>query len=325
MSNILENKKTCIITKEKIFQNIVHFLVINSEGVDIVKNPISKTAIIYFLFNYAYKYKKQHYTDFAFDLLQQSLSEIVNLSQKEKDINPNSIWLGYGLMQFNNNGFFESYELDEILYSFDIISIRETERLSRGEFSTNNVYDLLSMANYLIDRMIYMGENTGYYLPVKEHLLIVLFELVHNMSVWNRESITWVVPMVLFLEKCREQKAMAKLAKKGLQEFENYTLLENEHILKRYKLMKSKEDLSRALLLWLNFSNKIKNMMNDKTLLKGVIEIQISNNMEQLYRNGDSDLSGIKNVIIYALTLIEDLKPNNPTFLTHLIINSIKN
>lgn len=302
---------------------MAHFLLINSEAVP-SKATDCNMSLPYFFFCYAQRYEKQHYANFAFELLQENLSQMLNNIQSREDSCLDALEMGWGLMQFVENDFFDSDELDEILLPFDTISIQETERLSRGTVSSDNVHELLLVACYFLARIGHLDIRAEHYPSIREHLLISFFELVHQMDGWDKEDITWIILMGLLLEKSKEYGETSHLAIKGIQKLKSHILLDNEKVVEIYTLAMTKGNLNDALLLSLCFSGKIKSITDSNDILRKIMEDRIANGSKQLYKlGGDTPSTNVQSIIIYALALFEWPVAKNSSFLIHTVAKLI--
>lgn len=293
-------------------QHIGHFLLLNSEVVDTL-GMVDKMSLIYYCFSYGSRYEKQHYVEFAFEILQENLSQISN---DIKRFPSESIEIGYSLMRFLENNFFESEELDEILMPFDTIAIENAERLSRGRHSTNNIQELLMTASYLLERVKHLDKKAEHYPSIREHLLITFFELNHHTDVWAGNSMVWITWMKLLFQKGIKNKETTHLAQKGLQKLNNNMLSDDKMVLEQYTLAKANGDLDLALLISLCFSEGAKHIAKNRYVLRESIEIQIAENMEQLYQNAaDTTSLSMRRLIVYAIALLEWPVPKDLAFL----------
>ncbi|NKI24946.1 hypothetical protein HCG49_00050 [Arenibacter sp. 6A1] len=295
-------------------QHIGHFLLLNSEVVDTL-GMADKMSLIYYCFSYGSRYEKQHYVEFAFEILQENLSQISNDIKRSPS---EAIEIGYSLMRFLENDFFESDEIDEILMPFDTIAIHNVERLSRGRFSANNIQELLMMASYLLERVKHLDEKAEHYPSIREHLLITFFELNHHTDVCNGNNMVWISWMKLLFQKGIKNKETAHLAQKGLQKLNNNKIISDDKmVLEQYTLAKTNGDLDLALLISLCFSEGANHITENRYVLRESIEIRIAQNMEQLYQNvaATSSLS-MRRIIVYAIALLQWPVPKDLAFLT---------
>lgn len=122
----------------------------------------------------------QNYGYLAFEILEQTLREELSNSKKDKD-NFNIINIGYSLMKFIENGFFESKNPNKILQLIDKYAFKETERLSRTHYNQSHTMKLILLGNYFLDREQHIKENEFYFLKIRQHLQIIFFELKYNI------------------------------------------------------------------------------------------------------------------------------------------------
>jgi len=283
-------------------------------------------GLLYFFFWYAYKYEKQHCAHFAFNLLQLSLSEIFNMSEEEKRLNPQVIGIGHGVLYFVDNGFFESDELDKILLPFDTLAILEIERITRGEFSANNAYGLLLVADYLLSRSRHMDDGVAYSFDIIQHLLTALSELIHHIDNWDYADFTWPLSLNYFFEKSTEKKEVAHLAEKGLVMLKNGIFRDMNQNLKLFTSANLNDNLERSILLSLCFSKTTKSKGNNQIHLEQAIRTKLFLSIEQLYKEGTNiPALHMQRVTAYALTLINGREFKASEFLIHSIVKLIKN
>lgn len=297
---------------------IARFLLINSE----VFGDKNMT-LIYFLFCYSHHYKKQHYANFAFGLLEESMSKMfIDLSNgdmlRELDLVEN----GWCLIQLVRNDFFESDGLDDILRPYDGVTVHLTETLSRGVFNQNNVYGLLCCAGYLIDRIEYIDKKDKHYFLIKEHLLISFFELIHNIDRWNKKDARWGVMLERFLEMNKRNQVIKSISKSGLRKLVNIIDLDENQIMRLYSLMQKEDDLNQCLLLSLCFTDLNKRFSMDIRMLLKKVETKLFSQMETLYKI-DSPMKSfnIQEFVVYALVLLKEICPLDHVFLIYATYN----
>ena len=296
------------------------FLLINAEVVG-QKNM----TLIYFLFCYSHRYQKQQYANFAFELLEENLSEIVSrTSKRDAYIALDVVENGWGLIQLVGNDFFDSDGLDDILRPYDEVTIHLTEALSRGEFNQSNVYGLLICAYYLNNRIELVDQKSKHYLLIKEHLLITFFELVHNIDCWDKNDMRWTTLMKQLFEKNKRNHAVSNLAIKGLQKLVNIIDLDNEQIINLYTLMRTKDELNQSLLLSSCYSGVIEHISRDNRRLLKDVETKIYTRMENLYKmENHTSFLGMQEIIVYATALLNGTRPFNQMYFTHITNNLI--
>ncbi|ETN96138.1 hypothetical protein [Zhouia amylolytica] len=157
--------------------NATQILLLNSEPI-ISNSKNGNLTFLNYLFCYAKKYNKPQYANYAFETLEFILVEELSVSSPVDHLGV--INIGYCIMDFMDNGFFESDDIDEILSIIDHYAISETERLSRTNFIDSYIPDLALLGFYYLSRLKY-ANNNEVHLRLKEHLQIVFFEL-YNAS-----------------------------------------------------------------------------------------------------------------------------------------------
>lgn len=138
-----------------ILEKTAHFLCVNSEALTL-RGLKGEMTFLYFLFLYGKQLKKQHYVDFAFEVLEGHLREI--LSQLQMTVTNHTFDLsmlevGWSLQKFVAMGFFESDDMEEILIPFDEMAWQEAENLVSKQLSKKNLIPHILIANYLTDRL----------------------------------------------------------------------------------------------------------------------------------------------------------------------------
>lgn len=311
------------------FEDISHFFLINSKTINQNQNPWSKIGLVHFFFLYADKYKKQHYYDFAFALIQETLLNFINVKQKFNNVNLDFIHIGHGLMELDRNNFFTTDNINEILYPFDRLAIHKTELyLSQNEdLPQYNLQNLLTLASYLLCRMNYINGMSNHSFALKENLISIFLELIK----WSDRLVQkYPNPKILFAEflltKGLNQKETANIAQKGLLKLRSQMFVDKEKILTLYKLARDKHDIDKALLLTLYFSEKVEELTYDRERLEKDIEEKIFHDIEKLYNNASNNSShDFQRIIIYAITLLEKVNPRSLNFLVQPITKLLLN
>ncbi len=297
--------------KKNLHEEAAHFILLNSEVVSKLKIK-DKALLLYYLFHYAYKYRKQSYASFAFELLQETLSYVI-IPLENKKIEPlSAVEIGWSLLLFIEEGFFESDDLEDILNPLDEIAISKINSLSRGKFSSDSMDELLLIAFYFFYRIRHVDEKSEYTFIIKEHLSIAFFELTYHIKDWNKRDVVWIMLMEFLFEKGLDREETVCTAKRGLLQLESDITPYKKEALELYSSARKNQKLSRALLLSHYFSEKIQEINNDKQILLKDIANQLNNNINQSNIIGDNNAHSImKRIIIQALALIDELESKN--------------
>lgn len=304
----------------KSLRKIAHFLSINSE---VVGNK--NMTLIYFFFCYSHRYQKQHYANFAFELLEENLSKMLsNISKRDEYTVLDVVENGWGLIQLVVNDFFDFDGLDDILRPYDEVTINLAKVLSKAEFNQSNAHALLCCAYYLNDRIELVDKKDEHYVKIKEHLLITCFELVNNIDRWDKDDRRWITMMKQLLEKNKQNHAINNLVIKGLQKSVNIIDLDNDQIISLYTLTRTKDELNQSLLLSSCYSGVIEQISRDNKILLKDVEAIIYNQMVNLYKkeNGTNSQT-MQEIIVYAIALLNGTHPFNQMYFTHITNNLI--
>jgi len=290
-------------------QNIAHFLLLNSED---QKNSGFKgqLPVLYFFFTYAYKHTKKHYADFAFELLQENISQISAKTQCSKSTVHETIEMGWAIMQFVKIGFFESEGLDETLQAFDKIAISEVQRLSRGASHTINSERLVLCALYFMDRSDFTQENGQCEIIIREHLLIIFFEIANGIKGWDTTEVGTKLFLSFLLKNSREHALVGHFALQVLQELD-MDFLSIEQYDKELEL-----DVMRYLCHYGNDNYTENGAKKLKGLLTGITERLI----QQLYETESEDAPHVmQKVIVYSCILLSPDERRAKLFLAYAV------
>uniref|UniRef100_UPI0010A5B4C0 hypothetical protein n=1 Tax=Flagellimonas onchidii TaxID=2562684 RepID=UPI0010A5B4C0 len=119
-SSILKGSKT--------INNIAQYLMINI-GVPLNNSLNGKLPLLYFLFKYGKIYGKEFYTNFALEKFGEILiNEFSQEGNPPTDFYQGSLGIGWGLVKFIEEGFFEFDELDDTLSKLDAMVFREMDQ-----------------------------------------------------------------------------------------------------------------------------------------------------------------------------------------------------
>lgn len=145
------------------FDRNAKLLIINSNNFNF--NCFNDNMIfLHFLFQYSKKHDKNHYAEYAFDLLQDWLAFFFNCLNNSNEIE--AVKMGYCLMFFIRNGFFEADDLDEILSSCDeIVFKKNIVRQKKNELL--EIEELFFLTSYLKERV-----HSSYPYSEKHHLFL---------------------------------------------------------------------------------------------------------------------------------------------------------
>jgi len=176
--------------EEEEVHRVAQFLLINSEAIR-GNHFNGSLSLIYFLFEYSRFFEKEDYSLFAFEhfetVLKQELSKI---DKNSYDSYSGLAEIGWSLMKFIEEGYFESDDLEEILSMIDKIVFYEVEMLSRTSFELIYLPQLLFLGVYLEERSNLLVSHNDYLLETKEYLLISFFEIgtnIGNIPIENKE------------------------------------------------------------------------------------------------------------------------------------------
>ena len=175
-------KKKLSIEKEEHIHSVAHFLLINSEAIrDSYLD--GNMSLIYFFFKYSKVFKKEDYALFGFEHLEAVLIHTLSKIDKNKYGSYSGLAeIGWSLIKFVEEGYFESDDLEEILAMIDKVVFSEVEMLSRTNFKLIYLPQLLFLGLYLEERSNLSTNSGEHFLESKEYLLICFFELEINIK-----------------------------------------------------------------------------------------------------------------------------------------------
>ncbi|MDO5979795.1 hypothetical protein [Flavivirga spongiicola] len=162
--------------------NIAQLLLINSEVFK--SNGLNgKMPLVYFFFNYGAKYSKQQYSELAFEILEDVLMEELSAIEKHTgEANSKIASIGWSLIQFIENGYFESDDLEDILELIDNSAQADFEILIEKDIDINNLSDFIIHGHYILERVKLLKNNNPFLLKLNEALQSVLLKLDENYN-----------------------------------------------------------------------------------------------------------------------------------------------
>ncbi|MBJ6367256.1 hypothetical protein [Snuella sedimenti] len=167
--------------------NVAQFLLINA---DVVKSMgiDSRLALTHYFFKYAEMYTKDLYNNFAFDFLEDILSELFSDEEEKKDA-MELIKLGYALVDFSKKKFFESSDLEEILHHIDKVALKEGDIVLKSPTVEKSASrDLCLIAMYIAIRIAYFDKGDYFYQASKQLLLAVCSRLFDGEILFNNKE-----------------------------------------------------------------------------------------------------------------------------------------
>ncbi len=158
---------------------IAQFLIINSNTVN-TGSVTRKIPLIFFLFEYADKYSKELYSEFSFDLLEDELTEqLYNIKKNKKNEIISLPILGFALIKFVEQKYFESDDLEDLLSIIDKVVFKEVGALSRMRLEVDYFLHLLIYSIYLKERALLVKKYCLDGFPeVKKFLLVAFYEIL---------------------------------------------------------------------------------------------------------------------------------------------------
>ncbi|MDO5969796.1 hypothetical protein Q4Q35_08250 [Flavivirga aquimarina] len=157
-------------------------------------NLNGKMSLICFLFKFSKQFQNEDYYLSAFNLLEEILTEeFSDLKKYEKNLPLKFVDIVWWLLKFKKEEIFEFDEdIDNLLEAIDSTVIIEVGRLSRTEFRTEFMRDLVFIGFYLNERIDHIKQNVIYFLKIKELTLITFFEIslhIDSISKTNEKLI----------------------------------------------------------------------------------------------------------------------------------------
>lgn len=145
--------------QNEIIDTVANFLLVNSEVIN--KNGLEgKVPLIYFLFTYGESFSKEHYTNFAFEILEDLLIEVISKIEKHiPEANSNIAGLGWSLMKFIECDCFESDDLQDILKLIDSAVLLDLDVLIKKDVNIYSINDLIIHGHYLLERKSMLQKN----------------------------------------------------------------------------------------------------------------------------------------------------------------------
>lgn len=159
----------------KLIHQIAQFLkqedVLNKED-----SLSSQITILHFFFKYGNQYSKEEYSNLSFELIESILTSEVIINTKNR--NKFSFHgIGWGLMVFFKERFFEFDEFDEVLSIFDISVINSSRIICFSGFKPENTLELISLGIYLKERTNLPIDDDVKRLELKQVFFMVLYEI----------------------------------------------------------------------------------------------------------------------------------------------------
>ena len=300
MNNSIEIKEN------ELIETLANFFLVNSEVVK--SNSINgKMSLVYFLFNYSKISSKECFSQFAFELLEDILKEELYKGQStDEDFYSGITGIGWGLMIFIKEGFFESDDINEILEIIDNKVFFEIEDVSRTDFELIYIEKLIGLGLYLKERIALSTKNEIETLAIKEHLLIVMFELssgINQISNKNHELLEFCK---CFFQEGLENKMISHFCLTGIQNINNLTSInDNKEIEDKYKVALKSNEFENIILYNTLFSKQI----DDQEKFSKLIEEYTITLIDSLCFENSHEVTGnIQELITIATSLISQNK-----------------
>jgi len=281
-------KKKLNIDNEGYIHSVAHFLLMNSEATR-DSSLDGNMSLIYFFFKYSKVFQKEDYAVFGFEHLEAVLIQTLSkIDENKYDSYSGLAEIGWSLMKFVEEGYFETDDLEEILSMIDKIVFSEVEMLSRTNFEPIYLPQLLFLGLYLEERTNLSASSGEHYSEIKEYVLICFFELEINLK---------NIPI--------ENKELLKLCKLLYNNVSTNTIISHFCI----KGLKKIEELLPSI----NDEKVEYSLIAD--LEKGAIEL-----IGNLYKRGDlTESSDIKKIISVGIKMINFNEMNaNKSFESYL-------
>jgi hypothetical protein len=146
--------------------DIARFLLLNSEAIAPLEFG-DKALLIQYFFEYAYRYEKQHYAEFAYELLQESLSYWY--AHKDQGLNDTQgvLGLGWAVLAFVEQGFFDAEGIEGVLEPFDGIAFKMANVIKDPCKKTDYEESIWTLMGYMLYRNHYGNLPRGKRSPEK--------------------------------------------------------------------------------------------------------------------------------------------------------------
>lgn len=296
----------------KVLERIAHFLCVNSETLP--SNGLhGKMSLLYFFFAYAQKFKKQHYTDFAFEVLEEVLSDVLPKMQSVEDnntpFNLATLEIGWSLQKFVSTGFFETDEMNQILIPFDSMAIYEAKFLIKKSPSSENINKFVFLASYLIDRIPDLSTEDPHYLAAKEYVSVIIQKVQQKSNALLKESHNSICLFQTLLDENRDL-------------MKNDNSYANQDVLKRYEKAIALDDLDTAIVLNLCFPESIKANSHNENLFWDKLDTEVNNAMNWVYESDEiTSLANMLKISIYGSILLKNTSATHCQFLACSMLN----
>lgn len=291
-------------------KDIAQFLLINSTA---LKSQYldGKMASCCFFFHYARQEQKRHYTDFAFEVLEELLSLELYHIREERLYRAEVAGMGWALMQLEKLKFFESEDLDAILMVIDRAVFYETDRLSKTGTSTDMV-TLAITGLYLYERISRVHTDDRQYWELKESLLIAFFELEHLLKQGGIPEYRFTAEALcrIVLETAMGSSDVGHFCKKGLASLDNTSDFRNTE-----KGFSKQEQVDREI-CWTLLSNSKKPIQ---------LETQQKSMERELYNGMDRDHTSrlFYRWLAHSYFLTESLPPMLKKIVTLYLLDNV--
>ena len=261
--------------------SLAQFLLINSESIK--KNGLNgKMSLVYFLFKYATKFSKEHYSHFAFEILEDVLIEELSGGEVDsKNFHSSVSGIGWGLMRFIEEDFFESDDTNEILSMIDKTVYKGVNDLLNKELSLGAFEQLILLGTYLNKRILFLKENGEAFFLCKNKISDISAKIVLDIKhVKKKDYILLTVTKTYF-----ENSFISNLyLNKGLTYLDTIEKqLEYLKINEAYFSYVESNDYASAVVVDLLFSKKIKAIEKNRESLFQKIETVLDQYINDMY------------------------------------------
>ena len=298
-----------------LLEEIAQFLCVNSEALR--SNGLDgKMPLLYFLFAYGKQFQKQHYTDFAFEVLEECLSEemikIQSSSNDTFDCNIATLELGWSLQKFIDIGFFKSDEMNEILIPFDTIALRRAEQSINRIPTKDTIEEYLFLATYLDDRVPAFEIDSPERSITKEYLSRITTSVENFLSMYANENleVLGLFELLNYQKRNRTKKNAFLNKAEILVTFENAIEI---------------NDLNTSLFLYLCFPKTVINNAKKEKLFWDKLNEATKALMNVVYEdNGKSPLNQLITLKKYGNIMFKNDSFVHRHFLAHASLKKIK-
>lgn len=319
---------TLAIKQDKIIDTVAHFLLINSEAFK--SNGVKgKMPLLFFFFSYAKKYDKEHYSQFAFEVLEGVLiEELSTIENHQVEENSKMAGIGWSLIKFIEDDYFESDDLEDILSIIDRAVFLEVERLSRTDFEISYIIQLIGLGLYLKERIDLINENEVKILEIKEYLFITLFEINTNIKCIPVRNFELFELCKTFFNDGITHKIVAPFCIEGLNIINGLTpKTHNKRIIKNYKVLLEKETFESVLVYNSFFCGIVKNYKTNSLInIEDYADKLIKNLYLEPENNTNNNLQRLLIFGIYLIYLDKEVEQKSfQLYLLGFLFNSIEN